>query len=112
MSLSPTDAKLFRERLAELRKTKGLTQAQLSEKLGNAPNYIMRVETGRIDTPPLDTITEIAKHLAVSISDLFFFQGKGDSPEELRARIQKLVETNDVKKLRKYYRLLLVATEE
>ena len=112
MSLSSTDAKLFRERLAELRKAKGFTQAKLSEKLGNAPNYIMRVETGRIDTPPLDTIAEIAKHLAVSVSDLFFFQGKEDAQGELRARIQKLIDTDDVKKLRKYYRLLLVSGEE
>jgi transcriptional regulator with XRE-family HTH domain len=112
MSLSPTDAKLFRKRLAELRKNKGLTQPQLSEKLGKAPNYLGRVETGQIDTPPLDTIAEIARQLDVSVSDLFFFQGKGDSPEELRARIQRLIETSDIKTLRKYYRLLLIAAEE
>jgi transcriptional regulator with XRE-family HTH domain len=112
MSLSPTDAKLFRERLASLRKDKGLKQEQLSTKLGKASNYIMRVETGRIKTVPLVTMAKIAKHLDISISDLFFFQGNDGSPEELRARILRLVETDDVKKLRKYYRLLLVATEE
>jgi len=112
MSLSPSDAKLFRERLALLRKAKGINQDKLSEKLGKAPNYIMRVETGRIKTPPLDTIAEIGKHLDMSVSDLFFFQGNDDSPEELRAKIQRLTETDDLKKLRKYYRLLLVATEE
>jgi transcriptional regulator with XRE-family HTH domain len=112
MSLSPTDAKLFRERLASLRKGKGLKQEQLSTKLGKASNYIMRVETGRIKTVPLVTMAKIAKHLDISISDLFFFQGNDGSPEELRARILRLVETDDIKKLRKYYRLLLVATEE
>jgi transcriptional regulator with XRE-family HTH domain len=112
MSLSPTDAKLFRERLASLRKDKGLKQEQLSTKLGKASNYIMRVETGRIKTVPLVTMAKIAKHLDISISDLFFFQGNDGSPEELRARILRLVETDDVKKLRKYYRLLLVATQE
>lgn len=112
MTLSPSDAKLFRERLAELRKEKGFNQPQLSERLGKAHNYIGRVETGRIDTPPLDTIAEIAKHLDVSVSDLFFFQGKGDSLGELRGKIQRLIETEDVKKLRKYYRLLLVAAEK
>jgi transcriptional regulator with XRE-family HTH domain len=112
MSLSPTDAKLFRERLAFLRKERGLKQEQLSAKLGKASNYIMRVETGRIKTPPLDTVVEIGRHLDLSISDLFFFQGNDGLPEELRAKIIRLVETSDVKKLRKYYRLLLVATEE
>lgn len=112
MSLSPTDAKLFRERLAYLRKEKGLKQEQLSAKLGKASNYVMRVETGRIKTVPLVTMAKIAKNLDISISDLFFFQGNDGSPEELRARILRLVKTDDVKKLRKYYRLLLVATEE
>jgi transcriptional regulator with XRE-family HTH domain len=112
MSLSPTDAKLFRDRLAEIRDAKGLTQAQLSEKLGKASNYVMRVETGRIGTPPLDTIAKIARHLGLSISDLFFFQGNDDSPDVLRARIRKMIETDDAKKLRKYYRLLLVASEK
>jgi transcriptional regulator with XRE-family HTH domain len=112
MSLSPTDAKLFRERLALLRKEKGLKQEQLSAKLGKASNYVMRVETGRIKTVPLVTMARIAKNLNISISDLFFFQGNDGSPEELRARILRLIETDDVKKLRKYYRLLLVATEE
>jgi transcriptional regulator with XRE-family HTH domain len=112
MSLSPTDAKLFRERLASLRKEKGFRQEQLSAKLGKASNYVMRVETGRIKTVPLVTIAKIAKNLDISISDLFFFQGNDGSPEELRAKIRRLVETDDVKKLRKYYRLLLVASEE
>ena len=112
MSLSPTDAKLFRERLAFLRKEKGLKQEQLSAKLGKANNYVMRVETGRIKTVPLVTMAKIARILDISISDLFFFQGNDRSPDELRARILRLVETDDVKRLRKYYRLLLIATEE
>ncbi len=112
MSLSPIDAKLLRERLAFLRKEKGLKQEQLSAKLGKASNYIMRVETGRIKTVPLATMAKIAKNLDVSISDLFFFQGNDGSPEELRAKILRMIKTEDVKKLRKYYRLLLVATED
>jgi transcriptional regulator with XRE-family HTH domain len=112
MSLNPTDAKLFRERLVSLRKQKGIKQEQLSTKLGKASNYIMRVETGRIKTVPLATMAKIAKNLNISISDLFFFQGNDGSPEELRAKILRIIETEDVKKLRKYYRLLLVATED
>jgi transcriptional regulator with XRE-family HTH domain len=112
MSLSPIDAKLFRERLASLRKEKGIKQEQLSAKLGKASNYIMRVETGRIKTAPLATMAKIAKILNISISDLFFFQGNDASPDALRDKIRRIIATDDVKKLRKYYRLLLVATED
>ena len=112
MSLNPTDAKLFRERLAELRKDKGFTQTSLSEALGKGAKYIGQVETGLIDTPPLDTIADVAKLLDVSISDLFFFQGKGDTAEELREKIQRLIVTDDILKLRKYYRMLLVSAEK
>jgi|SRR5581483_4704565 len=106
------DAKLFRERLRTLREAKGLSQAQLEEKIGKETNYITRVETGRIDTPPLDVIARIAHELDVSMSDLFFFEGVDDSAEALRAKIHRLVQTNDVKRLRKYYRLLLVSLED
>jgi transcriptional regulator with XRE-family HTH domain len=111
MSLNPTDAKLFRERLAFLRKQKGFTQEQLSAKLDMASNYITRVETGKIETPPLGIMSKIAKILDLSIGDLFFFQGNDVSADQLRSRILRLVETDDVRTLRKYYRLLLVATE-
>jgi len=77
-----TDARFFRERLAELRKAKGLTQARLSELIGKDNSYIGRVETGEIDTPLLDTISEIAKRLDVPIGELFNFLGRSDSAEE------------------------------
>jgi transcriptional regulator with XRE-family HTH domain len=112
MSLNPTDGRLFRERLAELRKARGFTQVELSEAIGKGSTYIGRVETGEIDTPPLDTIAEIAQRLDVPIGELFSFQGKGDTAEQLRERIRRLIETDDISKLRKYYRLLLVATEK
>jgi hypothetical protein len=43
-----------------------------------------RVENGEIDTPPLDTIAEIANLLYVSSLDLFCFERRGYSAEELR----------------------------
>ena len=106
------DAKPFRERLKMLREANGLSQTQLEEKIGKEANYITRVETGRIDTPPLDVIARIAHELDVSVSDLFFFEGVDDSAEVLRAKIHRLIETEDVTRLRKYYRLLLVSDED
>ena len=94
-----------------LREAKGLSQTQLEERIGKEANYITRVETGRIE-PPLDVIGRIAHELDVSVCDLFFFEGVDDSAEVLRARIHRLIETDDVKQLRKYYRLLLVSDED
>jgi transcriptional regulator with XRE-family HTH domain len=106
------EAKLFRERLKALREAKGLSQAQLEEKIGKEANYITRVETGRIDTPPLDVISRIAQHLDVPIGELFFFDGLDDNVQILRKRIQTLIETAELKHLRRYYRLMLVSRED
>ena len=95
-----------------LREAKGLSQSQLEEKIGKEENYITRVETGRIDTPPIDLTARIAQALDVSMSDLYFFEGVDDDAETLRAKIQRLIQTDDPKLLRKYYRLLLVSHEE
>jgi transcriptional regulator with XRE-family HTH domain len=109
--MSSKEAKLFREHLRMLREAKGLSQSQLEEKIGKEENYITRVETGRIDTPPIDITAKIARALEVSMSDLYFFEGVDDSADVLRSKIQTLLKTNDPKRLRKYYRLLLVAHE-
>ncbi len=89
-----------------------MNQGQLEERIGKEANYITRIETGRIDTPPLDVIASIARELGVSMSDLFFFEGLDESAETLRARIHRLVEIDDTQRLRKYYRLLLVSDEK
>lgn len=105
-------SKLFRERLRSLREAKGLSQSQLEERIGKEANYITRIETGRIESPPLDVISSIAEGLGVLMSDLFSFEGLDDSANELRAKIHGLIDTNDPALLRKYYRLLLVAQEK
>jgi putative transcriptional regulator len=106
------EAKLFRERLRMLREAKGLSQRELEERIGKEENYITRIETGRIDTPPIEVTAKIARELDVSMSDLYFFEGVDDSAEALRAKIQRLIQTDNPKQLRKYYRLLLVSNEE
>jgi len=102
----------FRKRLASLRQSEGLTQPKLSEMIGAGPQYISHVETGRIKTPPLDKMKKVARALNVSLSDLYFLEGVDAKAEELRAKIQRLIQTDDPKRLRKYYRLMLVSREE
>jgi transcriptional regulator with XRE-family HTH domain len=103
---------LFRKQLASLREQEGLTQAKLSEMIGAGPQYIGHVETGRIKSPPWERMRKLAKALNVSMSDLFFFEGVDDSARELRTKIQRLAQTNDVIRLRRYYRLMLVSREK
>jgi transcriptional regulator with XRE-family HTH domain len=102
---------LFRKRLASLREAQGLTQATLSEMIGAGPQYVGHVETGRIKTPPWERMNKLARALNVSISDLLFFEGVDDNAEVLRSKIQRLAQTNDVARLRMYYRLMLVCRE-
>jgi transcriptional regulator with XRE-family HTH domain len=102
---------LFRKRLASLREAQGLTQATLSEMIGAGPQYVGHVETGRIKTPPWERMSKLARALNVSISDLLFFEGVDDNAEVLRSKIQRLAQTNDVARLRMYYRLMLVCRE-
>jgi transcriptional regulator with XRE-family HTH domain len=103
---------LFRKRLASLREAEGLTQTKLSEMIGAGPQYVGHIETGRIKTPPWDRMNKLAKALNVSMSDLWFFEGIDDSVEVLRSKIQRLAQTNDVERLRRYYRLMLVSREK
>ena len=110
-TMSSDDTKPFRERLRMLREAKGLSQTKLEQRIGKEDNYITRVETGRI-MPPLDVIVQIAREFDMSVNDLFFAEGIDDNAEALRAKIHRLVATDDVKRLRKYYRLLLVCEEE
>ena len=84
----------------------------MSERIGRAYNYISRVETGRVKTVPFDVLAKLALALEVTIDDLLFVDGLAETADEVRVRIRALLETADVKKLRKFYRLLLVTIEE
>jgi transcriptional regulator with XRE-family HTH domain len=106
------EAKPFREHLRMLREAKGVSQARLEERIGKEANYITRIETGRIDIPPFEVLARIARELDVSLSDLFFYEGVDDNADVLREKIKLLVGTADLKRLRKYYRLLMVADQE
>lgn len=62
--------KSFGKRVAEVRKSKGVTQQQLAESIGMSVVAIAYIETGK-RWARLGTLNKIAKHLKVNISDLF-----------------------------------------
>jgi transcriptional regulator with XRE-family HTH domain len=106
---------LFRERLALLRKAKGLTQQELQRRIGKLETeagYISRVETGGIETPPFEVIDRIARELDVEVVELFFGEGLDQNAEQLRKTISALLASQDVAQLRKIYRLILVSLEK
>src|SRR5262249_5333689 len=113
MSLNPVE--LFRERLALLRKAKGLTQQELERRIGKVETeggYISRIETGGIETPPFEVMDKIAHELDVDIVELFFGQGLDQNAEQLRESISNVLASQDAVQLRKIYRLILVSLEK
>ncbi|MGB2665558.1 MAG: helix-turn-helix transcriptional regulator [Candidatus Acidiferrum sp.] len=106
---------LFRQRLALLRKARGLTQQELEKRIGKLETeagYISRVETGAIETPPFEVIDKIAHELAVEVAELFFSEGLDQNADQLRESISSLLASLDVPQLRKIYRQILVSLEK
>jgi len=66
-------AKLFGKRLKEIRKSKGLTQAELSEKIEMEEISLSKIETGT-RFPQKENIQKIAEELGCEVKDLFDFR--------------------------------------
>jgi len=62
--------KSFGKHVAEVRKSRGITQQQLAEDVGMSVVVIAYIETGK-RWARLGTLNKIAKRLKVNISDLF-----------------------------------------
>jgi DNA-binding XRE family transcriptional regulator len=55
--------------IQKVRKSKGVTQEQLAEKIGTSTPWIGHIETGR-ETPNLKMVQKIARALKVKVKDL------------------------------------------
>lgn len=62
--------KTFGKRVAEVRKSQGVTQQQLAEMTGMSVVAIAYIETGK-RWARMGTLSKIANNLRVNISDLF-----------------------------------------
>lgn len=60
------DAKEIGKRIKELRKDKGLTQLQLSEKLGITDNFLAKIEGGS-KNPSIDLFIQMSELFSVSL---------------------------------------------
>jgi len=56
--------------IKKLRKQRGLSQDKLSKLADISHNTIIKIESGAIQSPTMDTAQKIAKALGVSLDDL------------------------------------------
>jgi len=60
----------FGQRIAELRRAKGISQEEFADRCGYARSYMSRIERGRAN-PSLDAIEVLASGLRVPVRRLF-----------------------------------------
>lgn len=96
---------LLGARIKELRKTRGLSQEELSEKIGIDPKHLSRIEVGS-SYPSLGTIERIAKALEVEVKDLFELRHHEVKGKEMKGKIKKLLEEADENKLRLIFKVV------
>lgn len=93
-----TTKELLGARIKELRRARGLSQDQLSEKVNIDPKHLSRIEVGK-SYPSLNTLEKIAKALNVEIKDLFEYMHEVKG-KELTENITRLLKESDEEKLR------------
>ncbi len=84
----------FPERLTSIRKSRGLTQKTLSEKLDVHITQIQRYENGTTQ-PALDVIRKLATTLAVSADELIFGEGTRGPDEKLRLQFEAICQLSE-----------------
>lgn len=91
----PSTVKGFGKRLAELRRSAGITQVQLGESVGVSARVIAYYE-GETDYPPAHLIEPFAKALGVSIDEILGMKASkehaGKTSLRLMRRMRKIEE--------------------
>lgn len=85
----------FNERLKELRKAAGLTQAQLAKLSGVSYSYVTKLESGESDNPTREILEAIGAVLNVPLSAIYDF-GDTIDKEKPPAKGEELLKTNTV----------------
>lgn len=77
----------FRKRLSDLRTQKGVSARDMSLSIGQNPNYINFIESGR-SMPSMSAFFFICDFLKITPAE--FFETKAQRPERIRAVIKDL----------------------
>lgn len=96
--------KLFGQRIKELRKLRGMTQEQLSEKLGVFQKQIGNIETGTTFTT-MTNLEKLADVLEVEIKDLFDYEHKKDRKDIIK-ELNNIINSASDRDLEKIYRIV------
>ena len=96
--------KLLGQRIKSVRKSRGITQEQLAEKVGIGTANISYIETGKF-APSIENFEKIAVALNVEPHELYTFAVL-KSPEDMRRELFPQLE-NDERILRLVYKFYL-----
>ena len=99
--------KLLGKRIKEIRKSKGLTQEQLSEMIDIETSSLSGIESGRF-YPSLHVLEKIASVFDVELIEFFKFSSV-NLPENLDKAIFDIIEKQDKNNKRLIYKLLAAA---
>jgi transcriptional regulator with XRE-family HTH domain len=104
--MEPLEAKkLIGLRIKSLRRSEGLSQEELAERMGISSKYLSSIERGK-ENPTLDTLIRLANALKIEPSEIFNFSHEGKSKRDLIKFITTLLKTNDEEKLKLATRLI------
>ena len=99
--------KLLGRRIKEIRKSRGLTQEQLSEMIDTETSSLSGIESGRF-YPSLHVLEKIAQVFEVELIEFFKFSTV-NLPENLDKEILNIIERQDKKNKQLIYKLLNAA---
>ena len=101
--------KMIGARIQKLRKQKGLTQDELSEKVNISSKYLSSIERGK-ENPTLNTFISIAEELSVDIEE-FFTEIQLEDPKITKEMILSLIDQADEDQLKTIYQILAVIVQ-
>ncbi len=84
--------RLFAARLREVRRSRGMTQAELSRKAHVTPSYVWRLESGGA-APGIDLVARLARALGTTSHDLLPGAAPPDTLAVLRDQARRLFDT-------------------
>jgi transcriptional regulator with XRE-family HTH domain len=91
-------------RIQEIRNKKGITQDQLSEKVGISSKYLSSIERGK-ENPTLNTILKLSQSLDAKPAE-FFAHLEIEDPAKRRSMIIEILDGADEDQLKLVYKVI------
>lgn len=90
------DKELIGKKIRQIRKERGLSQEELSEKIDISPRHMCTIENGN-SFPSIETFIKISEILDIDINE--FFNLKNKKNDTLRNDIYNLIQTSTIQEL-------------